>query len=564
MKRGKDEEKIMGPMFPRLHVNDTEKGGPRAPPRNKMALYEQLSIPSQRSSRMVIQCNLNNNVPNSVPPSSQGGGYDGGMFFSRQVRPRYPSEKQYSEYSELSTQLPRVVEQRKQLDEDDCSVPIFIQPIPTEFDNYSNNTNSYKTSLSNPAYMHPSLKLQQAKETHIFESSMKQTVSSEDLPSENQNIVHDLSNDTGSGDDGSCGPQQTGNLERGDSVSESSILDTVSSPDITPDDVVGIIGQKHFWKARRAIVNQQRIFAVQVFELHRLMKVQKLISDSPHLMLDDSAFFDKPVVKPLPSKKRPLEGYSLKVISNDPKKKRDLEKEARDEKEVSAENTVDKALLSSPQNRVSPSSLNGPPPPPSNHNGGTTCFSHPQTHQWLVPVMSPTEGLVYKPYPGTGGPPPVGSFPTPMYGIPAPPHQYPFPPFGSHGYFSPYAMPMMTTPAFSGSSVDQTNPPTVPTQKDVAVPDRQKSNAAEETEVQGSTASCPSERQTSRRASNGRRDMLPLFPTSPATDVGPEVPVAEKPSRVIKVVPHNSMTASESAARIFRSIQEERKQFDAV
>ncbi|GKD21166.1 protein early flowering 3, partial [Tanacetum coccineum] len=48
MKRGKDDDKSMGPMFPRLHVNDTEKGGPRAPPRNKMALYEQLSIPSQR------------------------------------------------------------------------------------------------------------------------------------------------------------------------------------------------------------------------------------------------------------------------------------------------------------------------------------------------------------------------------------------------------------------------------------------------------------------------------------------------------------------------------------
>ena len=48
MKRGKGEEKLMGPMFPRLHVNDTEKGGPKAPPRNKMALYEQLSIPSQR------------------------------------------------------------------------------------------------------------------------------------------------------------------------------------------------------------------------------------------------------------------------------------------------------------------------------------------------------------------------------------------------------------------------------------------------------------------------------------------------------------------------------------
>lgn len=46
----KDGEKDMSPMFPRLHVNDAEKGGPRPPPRNKMALYEQLSIPSQRST----------------------------------------------------------------------------------------------------------------------------------------------------------------------------------------------------------------------------------------------------------------------------------------------------------------------------------------------------------------------------------------------------------------------------------------------------------------------------------------------------------------------------------
>lgn len=49
MRRGKGDEKVVGPLFPRLHVNDTaEKGGPRAPPRNKMALYEELSVPFQR------------------------------------------------------------------------------------------------------------------------------------------------------------------------------------------------------------------------------------------------------------------------------------------------------------------------------------------------------------------------------------------------------------------------------------------------------------------------------------------------------------------------------------
>jgi len=69
MKRGKDDEKVMGPMFPRLHVNDTEKGGPRAPPRNKMALYEQFSIPSQRFNSGVLPLNPNISS-NTAPPAS--------------------------------------------------------------------------------------------------------------------------------------------------------------------------------------------------------------------------------------------------------------------------------------------------------------------------------------------------------------------------------------------------------------------------------------------------------------------------------------------------------------
>lgn len=72
MKRGKcddddDEKVVVGPMFPRLHVNDTtEKGGPRAPPRNKMALYEHFNVPFQRFN------NNSNSSSNSHPltPSS--------------------------------------------------------------------------------------------------------------------------------------------------------------------------------------------------------------------------------------------------------------------------------------------------------------------------------------------------------------------------------------------------------------------------------------------------------------------------------------------------------------
>lgn len=70
MKRGKDDEKVMGPLFPRLHVSDTEKGGPRAPPRNKMALYEQFSIPSQRFNQGLLPPTNTNSSSNTAPPAS--------------------------------------------------------------------------------------------------------------------------------------------------------------------------------------------------------------------------------------------------------------------------------------------------------------------------------------------------------------------------------------------------------------------------------------------------------------------------------------------------------------
>ncbi|KAK6161929.1 hypothetical protein DH2020_001770 [Rehmannia glutinosa] len=429
MKRGKDEEKMMGPMFPRLHVNDTEKGGPRAPPRNKMALYEQLSIPSQRFS---LPCNPNDISSNH---SSQGGGSESGLFFSRQVPPRHPSEKQYSQYS-LTNPLSQVEQHKRKLDEDDYRVPVFIHSTPRKnSDTYSNNMDSEKLSPSNPPYFHHSLNFQtegknkngENSENHVRPEAEKRysSHSRKALPS-NQNIVHDLSDDAGSREDGSCRQLQMGNL---DCVSETSILDVVSELDMTPDDVVGVIGQKHFWKARRAIVkvtictsySQQRVFAVQVFELHRLIKVQRLIAESPHLLLEDSGYFDKPI-KPLPVKKLPLD-YAIKAIPNVSKQKSDLEKPTR-KKECSAENTVEKTSLSSSQNG-----------PSNDHNAiKSPCFNQPQGHQWLIPVMSPSEGLVYKPNPGPGfvgqscggcGPP----GPNPSYGFPAPPPQYHFPSF---------------------------------------------------------------------------------------------------------------------------------------
>ncbi|KAG0491818.1 hypothetical protein HPP92_005216 [Vanilla planifolia] len=66
MKGVNEDDKVMRPMFPRLHVNDTEKGGPRAPPRNKMALYEQLSIPTQKFNSTALP----HHKPSTQAPSA--------------------------------------------------------------------------------------------------------------------------------------------------------------------------------------------------------------------------------------------------------------------------------------------------------------------------------------------------------------------------------------------------------------------------------------------------------------------------------------------------------------
>ncbi|XP_042032958.1 protein EARLY FLOWERING 3-like [Salvia splendens] len=613
MKRGNDGEKIMGPMFPRLHVNDTEKGGPRAPPRNKMALYEQLSIPSQRFSHSKLAHNLSNNAAGLVSPSSQGGGNDGGMFFAWQLHPMHPSEMQYSQYSELSTPLAQV-EQRKKVDEDDYTVPVFFQPVPAKIDKYSNSIHQQKFSPYDPP--HPSSKFQKAKGTGMFEHSVgqeegskkgensnqsvacqKQTISSvshdpgtrlrtddsgqQELCAESQlyndgqdsaamganmaaaaktnssdseeasllgeeNIVHDLSDDTGSHVDESSRPPQIGILERGDSVSESSILNTESALDITPDDIVGILGQKHFWQARRAIMNQQRVFAVQLFELHRLIKVQKMIAAWPNLLVEDSGFVTKPTT-PILGKKRPLDSKEKCNSDNPPHKK-----------ERSAENSLEKVPFSAAQNEVPPSSCRpsadsarSPPAITSNdpNNARTPLVNHAEGHQWLIPVMSPSEGLVYKPYPAPGFPgqgcgswpnPATGGFLAPVFtAIP----QYPFPslhPYAPHGYF-PYGMPMMSPHSVAA----------MPTENNL---DGLDQHPSEEIEVQWSSSSSPSERQPSSSVEGA--NILPVLPTQSRPWV--------RTPRVIKVVPRNGVSASESAARIFRSIQQERIQHDSV
>uniref|UniRef100_J3L157 Uncharacterized protein n=1 Tax=Oryza brachyantha TaxID=4533 RepID=J3L157_ORYBR len=76
---GEEGKAVMGPLFPRLHVSDAVKGGgPRAPPRNKMALYEQFTVPSHRFGGGSLARSASGGGPSPGGGGEGGGGGGGG------------------------------------------------------------------------------------------------------------------------------------------------------------------------------------------------------------------------------------------------------------------------------------------------------------------------------------------------------------------------------------------------------------------------------------------------------------------------------------------------------
>nr|AAQ73529.1 early flowering 3 [Mesembryanthemum crystallinum] len=702
MKRGKDDDKIMGPMFPRLHVNDTERGGPRAPPRNKMALYEQLTVPSQRYNTGAVPHHPSKNSSlNSSTSTNQGTGHERDMYIPLYRTPSGPS------YDELPVRQPEAVSlssgptqvenTKKPIEEDDFMVPVFSQPgigqcnsktqnsidgerqthpssnHPVPFlcssekqankmsgditsrrvviNRDQRNLRAYNASTRSSDILTREKDCGRRKDTSQYQekrmlSNLEKTdaclyqdhedrllavgtrfgETDSEPPLESTHkvmslrLMHNPLKGCGYNDVDAVNIEmprleehllERENIDRANDVSETSMVDSVSGVEVCPDDVVGIIGRKHFWKARTAIVNQQRVFAVQVFELHRLLKVQKHIAGSPHVLLEGAAFVGKTTLKDSAAKKFSSE-FGVKAFVHTIKQKDDSRKPT-DKTEGTAENAVPKAAPHS-QNAVQPAGYPPASSPPVNTDPKMNPWSYPQpqVHQWLVPVMTPSEGLVYKPYPappgmvgpgcggyGPGGPTSVGGNMMNMgYGMPNP-HFQGAVHFGGQGYFPPYPMPMMS-PVMSGSAVDQMNQfsggpnpfgqmnqpaagsvnQTLQHQNSCNKPGQRRETAApaamaplsrREGELQGSTgSSSPSKRGaqgTGTSPPTKERDALPLplplFPTAPVAEKSEGAPPVEKASRVIKVVPHNPKSTKESAARIFQSIQAERRQYES-
>ncbi|KAL0897584.1 hypothetical protein Bca101_081545 [Brassica carinata] len=616
MKRGgkdEEEEKIVEPMFPRLHVKDAaDKGGPRAPPRNKMALYEQLSIPSHRFTDSLPR-HTNTFCPPPPAPSNQPCGVE------RNLTSQHLDGRSTQMTSFLTT-LPhrRTRDQRRKTvrEEDDFAVPVYTN------DNTSTRLGRTKTVK------------EKRNRTDLEKSAsgcerVNDSTSNASLRQESRSSRLELDQDGG---DETTGVMETDdgveshggnpgeycttgrfddsmqhiiNGEACDDDDDLMVDSSVSSVDVSPDEVVGVLGQKRFWKARKAIANQQRIFAVQLFELHRLIKVQRLIASSSDVLLDESSYLGKVAAKSFPVKKLLPTEFIVKPPPLQKHRSSDSEKTGQHKMtECSAENVVVGKSSNQPSN-YTPFATNPPPavngcyypPPPSGGN-----------QQWLIPVMSPSEGLIYKPHPGPGGPPVCGGYyghfmPAPMImgsfmggGGGSPPFHpgvgFPSP---ANGYFPPYGiMPTMMNPYGPGQQQQQQQPNEQMNQfvhpgnlqYASAVNTQQPSSVNEEISQQhqptiprarksrqrSTGSSSPSGTNSFRALSvvdhdddnnepNG--EMMTTTTTTTRTTVTQTTRDGGGVTRVIKVVPHNAKLASENAARIFRSIQEERKHYDS-
>ncbi|CAN7060594.1 hypothetical protein BRARA_D01576 [Brassica rapa] len=595
MKRGKEEEeKKLEPMFPRLHVNDADKGGgPRAPPRNKMALYEHLTIPSHRFTDHHSSSPRHTNTlfpPPPPVPSNQPCGVERNLTSQHLDSSASGHVTQMSSMENVTTLAHRRGDQRKTLrEEDDFAVPVYDNDSSTRFQSPGRRNGEKRTTLFGDQAKGSSSSKRHGMDLEKSASGCERVNASFLLRQESTSSRLELDQD---GDETGVMETDDGVESHGDpnDVDNDDVSDdSISSVDVSPDEVVGVIGQKRFWRARKAIANQQRIFAVQLFELHRLIKVQRLIASSSDVLLDEISYLGNvPVKKLLPSEfivKPPPLPHATKHRRGDP------EKTDQDKMECSAENVVGKLSNQGQQHQPSnympfasnpPTAVNGCyyPPPPSGGN-----------QQWLIPVMSPSEGLIYKPHPGPG-PPVCGGYyghfmPAPMmmgsFMGGGPP---PFHPGVGNGYFPPYGM---MNPYGSGHQQQQ-QPSEQMNQFVHPVNTQQQSSVNEAISQQQPTKSYPRARKSRQRSTgssprgpegisdtnsfrpfsvvddddnNEPEQMMTTTTTTTRTTVTQTTRDGGAVTRVIKVVPHNAKLASENAARIFRSIQEERKHYDS-
>ncbi|KAK4427292.1 ELF3-like protein 2 [Sesamum alatum] len=587
MESGKDEgRKPMDPLFPRLHMNnDADKGGPKAPPRNKMAMLLPIQpinaltgslpqpSPSQAGHRLATCCGL--------PGSSH----------LAEIYQSYYSTAVNVKTSLLNSE-PRQLEPRNYQD------PCVSGNSRTECNSLQPHGFDEVSGLDDkalePAKHHKKHSLVdeplqdcriESKVVTDGTSAMPERITRRTCaPAMDDSFRSFPRHGDGNGligtalikecsKDVDCGSMQGAVAGKKQETSDTPVAECAPLLNLTPDDVVGIIGQKLFWKTRNVIVRQQRTFAMQIFELHRLIKVQRLIAGS--LQVFSESIFNLDVK---PSTKFPPTNKMLFAIPLSPspivtKRKVDALNHG---KHHGAEAEGDFAQQPTPK----PS-----PTPATNFNAKVApwCFQ-PPGNQWLAPP----ERLIHEPYKGPYPPTPgimppgfgrhqpvnLSTMGRTVYGVPAVDLQeigrFSGAVFGE-SCLGPYSMPLINplspvldpnqTIPFAGAQSSGPDKGSSAFDANLAISCKRSCNMVSQSSL---VVLDSGENLHGPRANQWQEDAL--FPTT-AGDLGSKDQYDQnlktkdqynQSLQVIKVVPLDPKSARESAARIFQSIQEER------
>ncbi|KAH7651287.1 hypothetical protein IHE45_20G046900 [Dioscorea alata] len=577
-----------------MEMEKEEKGGPKAPQiRNKMTLYEQLSVSSQKfnprpGSSLSFPPHCDNGCTMGPSPSSSQDGRKSTLVCSEH---QSMEQSMVLDTKSVSIKTSQNEQRRKKalsIKEQKKSAPILDAG-----ENLAEPDLPKSIDLNEDLHMESE---EQDQKPHGIDASVQNKCLNDNgcrnaSSAKNESCSKTLL-------DNSCRRESTGNDHNQEKDNKASgerneardapMVDSSSRREVHPDDIVESIGPKQFWKARSAILNQQRVFAIQVFELHRLIKVQKLIAASPNMLLQGNRCIRKP------SKKVPLKSLAGNqcLTKSSQQVPSEIIKQQESLSKTQAVTTRQEDDLQKPkQNIEAPTSYSScqdglhrevnvqhPEASPSvacAQRPSSWCF-RPPGNQWLVPVISPSEGLVYKPcagpyLPNNGIMPPVYQGCAQLntaYGIIAtyqrpnisvPPGALPF---SANYYPASYPIPVLNQATVASAAeqvslmdgsrpTEQTeqSPCKKPNPKVVAYSGRlSKFQALKD----GKAASNPCEKgqlvvqsaegsvQPSRGSKNQTRTR----------------------TRVIKAVPQNAKSEPELATKIFQSIQEERQPLD--
>ncbi|KAG6523231.1 protein HEADING DATE 3B-like isoform X1 [Zingiber officinale] len=485
MEVGREEDKSMMPLFPRLHLNNADKRGPRAPPRNKMVLYERHNVASRRlgqpSSAMPLP---HHNAPLPIPSNSsrQVGLHERdflSLFRMPLSTPGLPSEIVDSRSSSMINHHSRKGDRPlKGLNYGNSSIMDLLQQ-------QSFNC-SYEKKLNQASYFRAPTFIRNGDHSQWrLEPITLYNSNSDESVKENRSLG-------------------IGDLDRNNETSQVSAEDAKYGLEIGPDKLPCLIGEQQFWKIQRVIINQQRVFAFQVAELHRLTKVQKWFAGSAHLLLEENPCLRKSSVK------APLKIPLLDIAQQNAMKQKDDQRKPYSKTE-------------------------------SHQN---PWYFHPQPNRWLVPVVSPSEGLVYKLCT-----PPGGIFPS-VYGCCT---NVGVPPVARGFVNTTFSVPAVA----SIKSYTQSSCNTSLSRSGVITSCSKELQASKVTELQGSSASNP-HKETLIEA----QQTMTLFPV--AAFEGPlscssESSGHECPTRPIKPVPYKASSVLDAAASIFQATQAKRQ-----